>query len=98
MNIRILPLANEDLINGYRFYEQQQQGVGAYFIDSLFADIDSLVLYHGVHSKHFDHYHRMLATRFPFAIYYTCESDDIVVYAVLDCRRSPAWITDRLEH
>jgi len=96
MNIKILPIANEDLINGYYFYQQQQQGIGDYFLDSLFADIDSLIIYHGVHTVVFGRYYRLLAKRFPFAIYYTIEGDDIIVYAVLDNRRSPAWIRDRL--
>lgn len=96
MNIKILPAANEDLISGYHFYEQQQQGVGIYFLDSLFADIDSLVIYHGIHPISFGHYHRMLARRFPFAVYYTREGNDIVVYAILDSRRNPASIAERL--
>jgi len=25
MNIRILPIANDDLLNGYHFYEQQKK-------------------------------------------------------------------------
>jgi hypothetical protein len=45
MNIKILPLANEDLLNGYYFYEQQKEGLGHYFLDSLFSDIDSLLIY-----------------------------------------------------
>lgn len=97
MNITILPAANEDLINGYHFYEQQQAGIGDYFLDSLFADIDSLLIYHGIHPIMFDHYHRMLAKNFPFAIYYRIETVDIVVYAVLDTRQKPAWIKGRLE-
>ncbi|MBF0220345.1 MAG: type II toxin-antitoxin system RelE/ParE family toxin [Gammaproteobacteria bacterium] len=97
MKIAILPAANEDLINGYHFYEQQQSGVGDYFLDSLFADIDSLIIYHGVHSLLFNRYYRMLAKRFPFAIYYTIEDETIVIYAVLDNRRDPAWIEGRLE-
>ncbi len=40
MNLKILPSANEDLINGHHFYEQQAQGLGGYFLDSLFLDID----------------------------------------------------------
>ena len=53
MNIRILPIANDDLLNGYHFYEQQEKGIGSYFLDSLFSDIDSLLVYHGVHSVFF---------------------------------------------
>lgn len=45
MNLKILPSANEDLINGYHFYEGQSQGLGSYFLDSLFSDIDSLFIY-----------------------------------------------------
>jgi hypothetical protein len=56
MKIEILPAANEDLINGYHFYEQQQTGIGDYFLDSLFADINSLIIYHGAHRLLFNHH------------------------------------------
>ena len=97
MNIRILPIANDDLLNGYHFYEQQEKGIGSYFLDSLFSDIDSLLVYHGVHSVFFNKYYRLLSKRFPFAIYYTIENEDIIIYAVLDCRKEPAWIKGRFE-
>lgn len=40
MKIRILPSANQDLIGGYWFYEKQSEGLGSYFLNSLFSDID----------------------------------------------------------
>lgn len=98
MKIKILPSANEDLVNGFCFYERQSAGLGSYFLDTLFSDIDSLILYYGVHPIHFKQYHRMLSKRFPFAIYYKVDKDDILVYAVLDCRKNPAWIKGRLEN
>jgi len=97
MNIKILPIANDDLLNGYYFYEQQEKGIGNYFLDSLFSDIDSLVIYQGIHPVVFNQYYRLLSKRFPFAIYYKIENSDIIVYAVLDCRTKPAWIEGRLE-
>ncbi len=42
MKIRILASASRDLIDGYRFYEMQGPGVGAYFLDSPYSNIDSL--------------------------------------------------------
>jgi plasmid stabilization system protein ParE len=64
--------------------------VGDYFLDSLFADIDSLALYAGVHRKVFG-FHRLLAKRFPYAIYYRLDPEDVaIVYRVLDCRQDPA--------
>lgn len=96
MNIHILDKAKQDLIDGYYFYETQKTGVGDYFYDSVFADIDSLVLYAGIHKQVFDYY-CMLAKRFPFAIYYKMQGSDIFVYAVLDCRQSPRGIRKRLD-
>lgn len=98
MKIKILPSANQDLINGFYFYERQSAGLGSYFLDTLFSDIDSLILYCGVHPIYFKQYYRMLSKRFPFAIYYKVNKDDILVYAVLDCRKNPAWIKGRLEN
>ena len=97
MKIKILPAANDDLLNGYDFYEQQEEGIGSYFLDSLFSDIDSLLISHGIHPVYLGKYYRLLSKRFPFAIYYCIEHKDIIVYAVLDCRKSPAWIEGRLD-
>ena len=63
MRITILPAANEDLINGYYFYEQQEAGIGSYFLNSLYADIESLILYQGIHPILFGAYHRMLSKK-----------------------------------
>ena len=97
MRIEILESARDDLISGRTFYERQNAGLGAYFLDTLFSDIESLLLFSGVHPIHFDRYHRLLSKRFPFAIYYRTEGDLIRVYAVLDCRQDPARIVDRLK-
>lgn len=96
--IRIARSAEADLLEGYVFYERQQAGVGDYFLDSLYADIDALALYAGIHPKLDGRLHRLLADRFPFAIYYEL-TDDIAtatVVAVLDCRQNPASITERV--
>ena len=38
MNIRILDVAEEDLLAGVEFYERQETGVGSYFLESLYSD------------------------------------------------------------
>lgn len=40
MKIKILPIANDDLLNGYHFYEHQEKGIGSYFLD-IFQQIPS---------------------------------------------------------
>ncbi len=89
MKIRILKGAKSDLEEGFRFYEMQEPGIGSYFLTSLGSDIDSLKLYAGIHPKTESGYYRMLAHRFPFAIYYKIVGNEIHIYAVLDTRRNP---------
>lgn len=89
--------AAADLADGAAFYDAQEPGIGRYFFDSLLADIGSLQLYAGVHVERFG-FHRMLASRFPFAIYYDVVDGVARVAAVLDMRRDPAWIRNELEH
>jgi hypothetical protein len=95
VKIEILVKAEQDLADGFRFYEGQSPGLGHYFLDSIFGDIESLHLYAGIHAKHFG-YNRLLAKRFPFALYYRVEGSVIRVYAILDCRRNPLGAHDRL--
>jgi len=49
--VRILTSALNDLAKGREFYEKQAEGIGSYFFDSVFADIDSLSLFGGIHRK-----------------------------------------------
>lgn len=95
MKVRVLDSAKQHLADGYYFYEEQEPGLGSYFLDSLFADIDSLAFYGGVHSFSFG-FQRCVASRFPFAVYYLRADEEIQVHAVLDCRRKPSWIKRRL--
>jgi hypothetical protein len=95
MTIVILPSARDDLAAGFDFYEQKEQGLGTYFLNSLFSDIDVLKVNAGVHRK-VSGYHRLLSKKFPYAIYYSFGQETVFIRAVLDCRRDPAAIRRRL--
>ena len=95
MRIKILSIAEDDLEEGYRFYESQADGLGTYFLDTLYSDIDSLAYFAGMHRVVLG-YHRLLSKRFPFAVYYRVADDVVIVFAVLDCRRNPSWIRAKL--
>lgn len=95
MRIEILDEAQEDILKGTLFYESQQYGAGDYFLDSISADIDSLVLYAGIHVARFGYY-VLFSKRFPYTIYYKLENGIIYVYAVLDERQDPTQIENRL--
>jgi plasmid stabilization system protein ParE len=95
MKIEILSVAMSDIQFGQRFYEAQQEGLGAYFLDSIFSDIDALLLYAGIHQQIFG-YFRALSKRFPYAIYYRVSGQTIQVWRVLDCRQKPSRIVNAL--
>ena len=97
MKIKILRSAKNDLLDSYHFYEAQQRGIGSYFLEALSADSESLKLYAGIHPIYFEKYYRLLSKRFPFAVYYQVKSEEILIYAVVDCRRNPAWVREKLQ-
>jgi len=95
-DIVILREAAIDLSEGKDFYDQREMGVGDYFWDSLIADIESLVIYAGIHNKKYG-FHRMLAKRFPYSIYYEIKNEIAYVVALLPMRRDPLWIKEKLQ-
>jgi len=96
MRVQILDTAEEDPVEGYGFYERQQPGLGAYFRNSIYADLQALEETAGVHRIVYKNYHRALATRFPFALYYSILEQTALVRAIVDCRRDPTWIREHL--
>jgi hypothetical protein len=84
-----------DIEHGIDFYDAIEDGVGAYFRDSIIADIRRLGVYFGKHRIHHGFF-RALASHFPYAIYYRDSGETRQVVAVLDLRRSPEWIRDQL--
>jgi hypothetical protein len=94
--IRISDAAKLDLLEGYQFYEDQEENIGVYFLDSLYSDIDSLKLFAGIHRK--EGWISLDAFKdISIAIYYEVENrDTALIHAVVDCRQNPISIEQRL--
>ena len=95
MRVELRVEARQDLIEASLFYEAQREGLGGYFIDHMFSDLETLDSEAGIHLVVYG-LHRKLSARFPFAIYYRVEKSLIDVIAILDCRRDPQAIEQRL--
>lgn len=67
MRIEVLDDTKDDLVEGFLFYEEQSPGLGSYFLDSLSADIDSLLLYAGMHRIVYGSHH-CVASSVPAAL------------------------------
>ena len=96
MQLEILDHAERDLESGFHFYEKQRSGLGDYFLHSLYGEIDSLIIFGGIHPVVFG-YHRLLSHNFPFAVYYLLHDDVVEVWAVVDCRRNPTRMKQKLK-
>ena len=96
MNVIILDPAKDDLAEGFWFYESKEYGLGHYFLDTIYSEIDTLEKHAGIHPVYDPPYHLMISDRFPFSIYYFIENGDVMVEAVIDQRRNPEWISKRL--
>jgi hypothetical protein len=94
--IRILAEAAADIQRGIAFYDSIEQGAGDHFRDTLLADIRRLGSYFGEPNYQAGCF-RMLASRFPFAIFFRDHSECRQVVAVLDLRRNPAWLLRQLD-
>lgn len=89
--------ALEDIAAARKFYDAIESRVGDYFINSIFADIEGLELFHGAHSKQFG-LHKMNAKRFPYGIFYRETETETQVVAVIDLRRRPSTIRKMLKN
>jgi plasmid stabilization system protein ParE len=89
MNVEIRNEAHLDIAEGVAFYDGQSYGAGDYFCQRIFDDIESLSETAGIHETHFG-YHRKIATRHPFLIYYRLITTGVEVVAVLDGRSRPS--------
>ena len=88
MNVEVRNEAYLDIAEGVAFYDRQGYGAGDYFYQRIFEDIDSLSETAGIHETHFE-YHRKIASRHPFLIYYRIVATGVEVVAVLDGRSRP---------
>ena len=85
-----------DLNEGFLFYDAQEFGLGDYFTACLRADIEGLKVSAGIH-REVQGFHRLLSRVFPHGIFYTVQANEVTVWAVIDLRRNPDWISSRLK-
>ncbi len=87
--VSLAPLAETDLEDAKHWYEERRKGLGEEFVFSIDATLNSIsrnpllfrVIKKGIR--------RALTKRFPFAVFFTIEKHEIIILAVLHCRRNP---------
>lgn len=94
--LRFVPEVEEDVVAGYEWYEKKAWGLGEEFL-RMFDSAAFEILRHPLHSPERDQgFRRRLLQRFPYAIYYTIEGNEIMVSGFFHCARDPANIKEKL--
>ncbi len=94
--LRFSPELEDDVVAGYEWYENKARGLGEEFL-RMFDSALSLVLRYPLLSPEIDKgFRRRLLRRFPYAIYYIIEGNEIIVYGFFHCARDPANIKEKL--
>ena len=96
IQIRITGEAVQDSVEGINFYEAHEAGAGDYFASCLKGDIAGVRATGGIHRETLG-FHRALSRVFPYAIYYRHTGKQVAIIAVIDTRRDPEWIRNRLK-
>ena len=95
--VRISDDALADLDEGYAFHELREPTLGDYFFSCIRADIDGLKISGGTHRIVVGDLHRHLSRVFPYGIFYFYEERVVTVVAIIDLRREPEWIYEKLQ-
>ena len=96
MRVRHHKLAREELTAAAVYYEQQEEGLGARFLEAYKAAVAEVKANPKTYRILLDDMHRFLMDRFPFALIYRVRGEEIFIVAVAHGRRKPGYWKERL--
>jgi hypothetical protein len=84
----VKPLALDNIQKAYLWYEDQLQGLGEEFLDEWESIANHISIHSESYSKKYKSFRQALLKRFPFVVVYEVEGNNIVVYNVINMKRS----------
>jgi len=95
LRLIIRPDAEADIAAGYGWYEEQQEGLGAEFVEQISSTIAAVHVGPMRFPTTFRKLRRALVHRFPYGIFFVIHSDVVVVVAAMHLARDPRRIHRR---
>jgi toxin ParE1/3/4 len=96
--LQFLPEVEEDVFNGYVWYETKSRGLGEDFLRMFYASANEIPWHPLLYPKVYQDFRRRLIRRFPYAIYFTIENDQIIVFGFFHCARNPQVVKTTLQN
>jgi len=85
----VRPEAEADVLDAFRWYNDQVPGLGQEFLVELDDAFESIRANPEASRKIHREFRRALTRRFPYSVYYVVRGERIVVFAVLHAARDP---------
>jgi hypothetical protein len=96
-SLSFLPEVEDDVIAGYAWYEEKADGLGEEFLRLFYALSRDIPRNPLVYRTVYKDFRRRLLRRFPYAVYFRIEDDNVVIFGLFHCARDPRLIQDSLE-
>ncbi len=87
MNLVYTNQAEADLENAFAWYEEKRKGLGYEFLNCVEAALQNIIAMPEMYQKRYREVHGCPIRRFPFSIFYTISSSEIVVHSFFDDRQ-----------
>lgn len=85
----VKPLAENDILESYHWYEQQSVGLGDDFLSELGSTLNLIESNPQQYQVRYKDVHMAKINRFPYCIHYTIEQNTVFIHAVLNTKRNP---------
>lgn len=85
----IKPLAENDIIETYGWYNQEQGGLGDIFLDQLERSLEFIKKNPAQYQIRYKEVRMAKVNRFPVCLHFTIEEDTVFVHAALSTNRDP---------
>jgi len=89
MKLRYTEIAKDDIELAFVWYERKRRGLGFEFLDCVENAVKSMAENPEMYKFTSSIFRGCVIRRFPFSIFYTIESSEIVVHSVFDNRQDP---------
>ena len=88
-SVRFLSPAEWEMVQAARYYESKVPRVGSEFLSEVQRVVQGIAIHPEAAPKVKGKIRRRILTRFPYAILYQVDPDEIVILAVMHLRRHP---------
>jgi plasmid stabilization system protein ParE len=96
LNLVVEPVAEEDILHAYRWYEDRRIELGTEFLVELELTFDRILENPLLYVEAIPGVRRSVTKTFPYLVFYAFERDTVHILAVIHAAQNPTYIAERL--